>query len=133
MYPPGILSGLDPVVPVERVIAVDLNPQRVCFWIDRHPKAVPNSVGEDLLHVRTGLAWNRCTGRIEGIVSRHGAVVVQPENDTGQMGIVGFRSSELIVVCWRRRTVCQILQPAAAAVVPDDDVQLAVGAKANDS
>src|SRR5207244_7188769 len=54
----------------------------------------------------------------EGVVAGRGAVGVEPENDPGDMGIVGRWAAELVIRLSRtERTAGQVLQLATATVV----------------
>ena len=67
----------------------------------------------------------------EGVVGRRGAVVVEAEDDAGEVGVVRLRPAEVVVGAEQRvaglvRAVEEVLHPAAPAHVADEDVQLAV-------
>ena len=94
-------------------------------------------VGEDLLDVGADLAADRCAGGEERVVGGRGAVVVEPQDDAGEVGVVRLWAAELVVGHGRpgaggRRAARQVLQLAAPADVADEDVQLAVMAEADD-
>ncbi len=70
---------------------------------------------------------DRGAGLEERIVLGRAAVVVETQDDTGQVRIVRFRTAELIVGAGRSAgAVDQILQLPATTVVADQHVQLAV-------
>ena len=63
----------------------------------------------------------------EGVVGRGGAVVVEAEDDAGEVGVVRLRPAEVVVVKTRPAgTVEKVLHPAAPPRIADEDVQLAV-------
>src|SRR5262249_40006440 len=58
----------------------------------------------------------------ERVVLGHSAVVVQPQDDTGQMIVVWLRPTKLIVGNARsKRSIYEILHHAAAPIVADDN------------
>src|SRR5262249_54319936 len=66
----------------------------------------------------------------ERIVIRSCAVWIEPEDAPSQMGVVGSRSTELIIsLPGSETTASQILQLAAAPVIADLEVQFAIGAE----
>ena len=94
-------------------------------------------VGEDLLDVGADLAADRCAGGEERVVGGRGAIVLQPQDDAGEVGVVRLRAAELVVGHGRpgaggRRATRQVLQVAPPADVADEHVQLAVSAERQD-
>ena len=65
--------------------------------IEGHAEAVAEAVREDLLHVGADLAADRRAGGEERVVGRRRAVVVEPQDDAGEMRVVGLRAAELVV------------------------------------
>jgi hypothetical protein len=108
-------------------------PQRTRDRIERHPEAVADAVGEDLLHVRAGRAADRRAGGEEGIVGRRGAIVVQAKDHAGEVRVVRLRTAELVVGVSGRPTLRQVLHLPTATVVADDDVQLPIRTETDDS
>ena len=69
-----------------------------------------------------------------GLSVGRGAVVVQPQDDAGQMRVVWLRTAELIVLPRRPAgAIDQVLQLPAPAVVADQDVQLPVRSEPDDA
>ena len=66
-----------------------------------------------------------------GLSAGVGAVVVQPQDHAGEVGVVRGGAAEGVVHERRRqeRAVRQVLHPAAAAQVAHEDVELAVRAE----
>jgi hypothetical protein len=55
----------------------------------------------------------------------HAAVIVEAQHDTRQVRVVGFRTTELVIVlAGTERTVHEVLQDPAPPVVADDDEDL---------
>jgi hypothetical protein len=96
--------------------------------VEGHPEAVAHAVGEDLLDIRAGLAATGGARREEGVVGGRRAVV-EAQHDPGQVRVVRLGPAELVVGGRRCRSRGEILQLAAAAIVPKDHVELAVGPK----
>src|SRR5205085_12598948 len=74
----------------------------------------------------------------ERVVGGGGAVVVEAEDDAREVRVVGFGAAELVVLrdgagACRGRAAGEVLKHSAPAVVADDDVELAVGAEAQDA
>src|SRR5262249_1471477 len=66
----------------------------------------------------------------ERIIIRSCAVRIEPEDASRQMGVVGSRSTELIIrLSGSERTAFQVLQLSAAPVIADLEVQFAIGAE----
>ena len=131
--PAAVHPGLDAVQLAERVVAVLGFPQGAGVRIERHAEPVAVAVREHLLDVRTDLAAHGGAGGEERIVGRRAAIVVQPQDDAGEMGVVRRRTTEGVV---HERggfegAVGQVLQPAAASLVAHEDVQLAVRTEAD--
>ena len=131
---PPFVPGSTTVQLAERVIAVLLQPHRARLRVDGHPEAVAVTVREDLLDVGTDLPADRRSSGEERVVGGGAAVVLQPQHDAGEMGVVRLRAAELVVGNGRTgagggRPTWQVLQLAATAHVTDEDVQLAVGAE----
>ena len=61
---------------------------------------------------------------MERVVFWSAAVLVESQDHTSEVGIVGFRSTEFVV---GNRPFEIVLQPPTSSVVANDDVQLAVG------
>jgi hypothetical protein len=132
LHPAGVEPWVGPVHLAEAVVAVLLLPKGTGDRVEGHPEAVPEAVGEDLLDVRADLAADRRACTEERIARRRRAVVVEPEDDAGQVGVVRLRAAELIVVDARaERAVDKVLQLPPASVVADDDVELLVRAEAD--
>ena len=81
----------------EAVVAVLGFPEAAGGGIHGDAEPVAHAVGEDLLEVGASLAAPQRAGKVERVVGRSGAIVVQPENDAGQMRVVRLRSAELVV------------------------------------
>src|SRR5205085_9562297 len=97
LNPAAVEARLDAVDLVERVVAVLLRPERAARGVEVHPEAVAYAVGEDLLDVGGRLS------RLEGlyvrvrVVGGRRAVVVESEDDAGQVRVVGLGAAELVV------------------------------------
>src|SRR5262249_15407199 len=128
-----------PVVPrshivdfIESVVAIYAGPEAAGNRIERQAEAVANAVREHLLNVRSRLAAELGTRRVERIIRGSRAIAVQPDDDSGEVRVIGIGSADLIVGDGRaksgcRRTRGQVLQLSTPAVVADDDVELAIG------
>jgi len=79
------------------VLTVLLVPEISRERIERHTEAVADAIGEDLLDVRPDLAADGRARGEEGVVARHRAVVVEPEDHARKVRIVGLGSAELVV------------------------------------
>ena len=67
------------------------------YGVERHAEAVAVAVREHLLDVGADLAAHRGARREERVVGRRGAVVVEPQDDAGEVGVVGGRPAERVV------------------------------------
>ena len=137
LHPAAVGPGLEAIQLTERVVAVLLQPDRPGLRVDRHPEAVAMTVREDLLHIGADLSADRRSGGEKRVVRGGAAVVLQPQHDAGEVGVVGLRAAKLVVGDGRTgargcRPTRQVLQVATSADVTDEDVQLAVGAKGQD-
>src|SRR5688572_6167843 len=136
--PARVHSRLDQVQLIERVLAVLLVPEVAGKRIERHSEAVAHAIREDLLDIGADLAPNIRARDKERVVRRRRPVVVEPENDTGKVRVVGFGPAELIVgdrraepgQGWPR---WQVLQLPAPADVAEDHVKLSVWPETNDA
>jgi hypothetical protein len=81
LYSATRTAGLDAVQLVEGVLTVLLRPEPARCRVERHPKAVPKAVREDLLDVRADLSADRGARGDERVVGWRRAVVVQPQHD----------------------------------------------------
>ena len=86
-------------------------------------------------HMRARLTAAEGARDVERIVGGRGAVVVEPENHAGEMGVIRFGTAELIVrqIAGRARAVGQVLQLSATAIVADVDVEFVIRTEANDA
>src|SRR6476659_3380138 len=114
---------------IECIVAVLLCPQRAAQGIEVHAKTVAYSVGKNLFDISRSFAGQICIDVEEWIVAGRRAVVIQSKNDAGQMCIVRFRSTKLVVR--NGTTALEVLQEASPAVVAENDVKLAVRTKAH--
>ena len=89
----------------EAVVAVLLLPEVTRFRVEGHPEAVAEAVREDLLEIRADLAAHRGPDAEERVAPRRRAVVVEPEDHAGEVGVVRLRPAELIVRGCPARTV----------------------------
>src|SRR5206468_12880558 len=102
--------------------------------VEGEAEAVAHSVREDLLDVGPHLAAQALSRPEEGVVFGSAAVVVEAEDDAGEVRVVGLRAAELVVRLPRSEgPVDEILHLAATAVVAEDQVELPVGAEAKDA
>src|SRR5262249_60991296 len=120
-------------------------PQVAGLRIEGQAKAVADAEGEDLLEVGADLAIEIASspcnslgpGRKERVVGRRAAVVVQPQDDAAEVRVVRLWAAELVVghvpsgdggagQSGAAGPVRKILHLAAPAVVPEDDVEVAV-------
>src|SRR5688572_17067492 len=95
--PATVLARLDAVELVEGVLAVLLLPQVSGDRVHGHAEAVPNAVREGPLEILADLAADRGSMGKERVVGRGGAVVVQPQDDAAEVGVVGPGATELVV------------------------------------
>ena len=104
------------------------------------PKLLRMPYREDLLEVLARLAADRLANAEERVVGRRAAVVVEAQDQAGQVRVVGFGSAELVVLEPDRRAKVRRTSAsgrtagsaaAAAAVVAHDHVELAVGTEAD--
>src|SRR5262249_56412568 len=102
---------------------------RPAHGIERHAEAVPVPVREDLLDIGADLATHGSACSEEWIVGWGRSVVVQPQNDAGEMGVVGRRPAKRIVDlrCGQKGTVRKILHPAPPSLIAHEYIELAVG------
>ena len=95
--PAPVHPRLDQVQFVERVFPILFGPQVPGHRIEGHPKAVADGVGEDLLDVGSHFPAHGRPGGEERVVGGHGAIVVEPDDHPGEVGVVGLRAAELVV------------------------------------
>src|SRR6185503_6568891 len=119
LHPPVVRAWLDPIDFIEGVIAIFLIPKRAADRIECEPEAVADAVREYFLDIRARLPADLRASGEEWIVRRRAPIVVQSEDHTGEMVVVGLRAPELIVGRRRCRAFDEILQLAASPVVPD--------------
>ena len=88
------------------------------------------AVREDFLDVGADVAAHLGADAEERVVRRRGAVRIEAEDDARRMGRVRLWLTELIIrLTAAERTIGQVLQLAAAALIADLKIELAVGAK----
>ena len=87
--PAVVVAGLDVVDLAERVVAVLGVPQVAGERVEGQPEAVAGAVREHLREVRAGLAAHLGAGLDERVVGRRAAVVVEPQDDAGQIRSTG--------------------------------------------
>ena len=127
LHPSGVESGLDPVELVEAVVAVLLRPQVARARVEGHPEAVADPVGEEALDVGADLAADGGAGCEERVVARGRAVLVQAQDGSRQVGVVGLRATERVVRhAGPEGPVHQVLHLPATPHVAHQDVELAV-------
>ena len=134
LNPARVQSRVDALDLVEGVVAVDLDPQMPGEGVEGHAEAVADAVGEDLAEVRGRLRRaTRSAARQNGLSRGVEPSSFRRSTTPVRCASSGCGPAELVVVARRRGALGQVLQPAATALVADDDVQLAVGAEANDA
>ena len=139
--PAGVHARLDELQLAEGVVAVGGLPEPVGDRVERHAVAVAEAVGVDLLDVLPDVAAHLGAVVVERVPARRGAVRVEPEDDAREVRVVGHRPAEDVVhhgrvgraVVEGRRPAAEVLRPAAAAGVADEDVELAVVTDADDA
>src|SRR6266540_235503 len=136
--PAPVHPRLDQVQFVERVFPVLLGPEIPGHRVEGHPEAVADAVGEDLLDVGPHLAAHGRTRGEERVVGGHGAIVVEPDDHSGEVGVVGLRSAELVVrhsrpEAGQRRPGGEVLELAPTSHVADQDVELLVRTECDDA
>ena len=87
--------------------------------IERHAKAVAYAVGENLLNIPAYLPANIPSGVEKRIIRRNGSIVVESQDCSGEMSLVGFGPPELIV---RHGSLHVVLQPAPAPCITKQNV-----------
>ena len=137
--PARVHAGLDAVDLVEGVLAVLLVPEVAGVGIERHAEAVADAVGEDLLDVGADFAADRSHRRDQNGLSAG----VDPSSFSRRITPVKCALSASGPPNWSSATVGprpgrgrprgQVLQLAAAAVVAEHDVELAVRSEADDA
>jgi hypothetical protein len=131
LHPAAVKAGLDPVDLRETIVAIFLRQEVASNGIKGHAEAVAKAVGKDFLKVSADLAASQAADAKEGVVLRGAPVVIEAQDHAGQVGVVRLRPSKLVVTAIGQRPDGNVLQPAAAAVIADQDIELAVRAKAN--
>src|SRR5206468_3007938 len=118
-------------------------PEETGHRIERQGERVATAVGEDFVDVRHDVTQLcGCQGHAgllldlshhlwrhisEGIVGRHGAIRIQPEDDACEVRVVGRRTAELVVgLTWPEWSIGDVLQLAAPALIADLEIELAV-------
>ena len=124
LYPAAIETGRDAINLVKRVVAIFLRPQRAAQRIEIHPKAVAYAVSKHFSNVHRGFAVQGVRDIEERVIGGRGAVVVEPQNYSGEVRVVRLWSTKLIV--GNGTTACNVLKETAPAVIAEDDVKLAV-------
>src|SRR5262249_12225818 len=128
--PASIGSGSDPIHFVKGVVAVLGFPKEARHRIESEAEAVAVPIRKNLMDVGHEVIQLRRRQRYAGlpfelgdlsgsyigerVVAGNRAVGIEPEDTSSQMGVVRFRTTELIIRMLRSEgTVCQILQLSA--------------------
>src|SRR5215218_5807526 len=97
LHPAAVRAGLDQTELGKAVIAVLLQPEVAGLRIEVHAKAVAQTVGEYFLDVGADLSTHHGAHGEKWVVGRGAAVVVEPQDDAGEMRVVGRRATELVI------------------------------------
>src|SRR6185295_8868486 len=118
---------------IKGVVTILLRPQSTAQRIEVHPETIADSVGENVLYVGSSTFGRKICRRDieEWIVSRCRSVVIESQDNSGEMLVIRFWPAKLIVRNWT--TTRKVLQETAPAVVAHDYVELAIHTKTQDT
>src|SRR5439155_5420153 len=93
--PAIVRSGGDSIHFIKRVVAVLLVPKISRIRIETQTKAVAHAVRKELFDVRIRLCGKHRENVCKRVVEGSAAVVIQTQNETGKMIVVGLWAAEL--------------------------------------